>query len=116
MSKADLAAARLALRDALRRQGLRGAVQDIGTVRARFGGLALIEYVPKGGKGPTMWRTWTQTLGQGWHEAGELYLAVERVADGLREVRSLAMEALGQCVRPELEERDSGHVARKEES
>ncbi len=104
--------ARLALRDALRRHGLRGVVQDVGTVRARFGGLALIEHLPRGGKGPMMWRTWTQTLGQGWHEADELHLAVERVFDGLREVRDLAMGALGQCVRPELEEREPTEAQR----
>jgi hypothetical protein len=101
MARPD-SSARLALIDALRRHGLRGVVQGIGTVRARFGGLALIEHVPKGGKGPTMWRTWTTTRGQGWHEADELHLAVERVVDGLREVRDLAMEALGQSIRPDI--------------
>ena len=46
MSKADLAVARVNLRAALDRHGLRGRVQDIGTVRVRFGKLALVVVLP----------------------------------------------------------------------
>ena len=96
MSKADLAAARTNLRAALDRHGLRGRVQDIGTVRVRFGRFALVEYLPKGGDGPMMWRTWSFAQGQAWFEADELHVALSRTVEALRETRDAAKRALGQ--------------------
>ena len=96
MSKADLAAARTNLRAALERHGLRGRVQDIGTVRVRFGKLALVEYLPRGGDGPMMWRTWSYAQGHDWHEADELHVALGRTVEALRETLDTAKRAMGQ--------------------
>ena len=96
MSKADAAAARVNLRAALERHGLRGHVQLIGTVRARFGKLALVEYLPRGGDGPMMWRTWSYAQGHDWHEADALHVALERIVEALRETLDAAKRALGQ--------------------
>jgi len=96
VSKADLAVARVNLRAALDRHGLRGRVQDIGTVRVRFGRLALVEYLPRGGDGPMMWRTWSYAQGHDWHEADALHVALGRTVEALRETRDAAKRALGQ--------------------
>jgi hypothetical protein len=96
VSKADAAAARTNLRAALERHGLRGRVQDIGTVRVRFGRFALVEYLPRGGDGPMMWRTWSFAQGHDWHDADALHVALARTVEALRETRDAALRALGQ--------------------